>query len=81
MGKLILLGILAVVVWWMWRKLRAPEPPSGQPPAPRPVESMVSCARCGLNQPRSECVESAGRFYCCEQHRRDAESGDGDAGR
>lgn len=73
MGKLILLGILGVVVWWMWRKLRSPASDCQPTSAPRPVESMVSCARCGLNQPRSECVESDGNYYCCDAHRREAE--------
>lgn len=75
MGKVLLLFLLGVVAWWMWRKLQAPSRRSN-PPASRPVESMVSCARCGVNQPRSECVESVaspGVFFCSEIHRREAE--------
>ncbi|HEX5803531.1 MAG TPA: PP0621 family protein [Azospira sp.] len=74
MGKLILLGILGFVVWWMWRKLRSPAADRQQAPAPRPAEAMVSCAHCGLNQPRSECIESDGACYCCDAHRREAEA-------
>lgn len=73
MGKLILLGVLAFLVWWVWRKARTPAD-RRQGVAERPAESMVSCARCGVNQPQSECVESAGRYYCCEAHRREAEA-------
>ncbi|MFC5302382.1 PP0621 family protein [Azospira restricta] len=77
MGKLILLLILAAIVWWLWRKLQAPAR-DAPPQASRPAESMVSCAHCGVNQPRSECVESGGRLYCCEAHRRAAEAGHGE---
>ena len=27
-------------------------------------EDMVACARCGVNMPRSDAREDAGRFYC-----------------
>lgn len=75
MGKLILLLILVAIVWWMWRKLQSPARDTSSPPAARPAESMVACAHCGINQPRSECIESDGRLFCCEAHRRAAEAG------
>jgi len=34
------------------------------------VESMVPCAYCRLNLPRSEAFEASGRFFCSEEHRR-----------
>lgn len=73
MGKVLLVAVLAVVVWWMWRKLQAPSRRDGELPAARPAELMVTCAHCGVNQPRSECVESGGRLYCSEAHRRASE--------
>ncbi len=75
MGKLVLLVILGFVVWWMWRKLRSADGERPASVAPRPPETMVGCALCGVNQPRSECVESGGRHYCCDAHRQQAESG------
>jgi len=77
MGKLILLAILGFVVWRMWHKLQAPSRGRQGAPVSRPAELMVSCAHCGVNQPRSECVESRGRHYCSEAHRRQAEGGNG----
>ncbi|MBW7903583.1 MAG: hypothetical protein H3C26_19110 [Rhodocyclaceae bacterium] len=74
MGKLILLIILGFAVWWMWRKLRSADEPVRSTPERAP-ESMVGCALCGVNQPKSECVERDGRFYCCDAHRRLAEDG------
>jgi len=45
------------------RKRRArPVSPMGEP--------MVPCAHCGVNLPRSEALEAAGRFFCSEEHRR-----------
>ena len=76
MGKLIVLGVLAVFAWWMWRRLQQPENRrDGRQPLAQPAESMAACRHCGLNQPRSECIESHGSFYCCEAHRQASESG------
>lgn len=74
MGKLVLLGILGFAVWWMWRNWRRRDDGGGQPPAERPPQRMVACAYCGVNQPADECVESGGRHYCGEAHRRAAEA-------
>lgn len=34
-------------------------------------EKVVPCAQCQLHLPRSEALESDGRFFCGEQHRRE----------
>lgn len=70
MSKVLLFAAIAVAIWWLWRKLQQPEVTARS--AEHPVESMVVCAHCGVNQPRSECVEDDGRFYCSEAHRRAA---------
>jgi uncharacterized protein len=51
----------------MWRKLQAPR--QDAPAVERPAEAMISCAHCGVNQPRGECVESNGLLYCSDAHR------------
>jgi len=66
-SKLLLLVIAIVVVYFVLtglaRKRRArPVSPVGEP--------MVPCAHCGVNLPRSEALEAAGRFFCSEEHRR-----------
>lgn len=73
MSKLFLFAAIAVVIWWMWRKLQAKRPGEGSPVVDRPAEPMAACAYCGVNQPRSECVEHGGRVYCSEAHRQAAE--------
>jgi uncharacterized protein len=39
--------------------------PTQQPPA---VESMTSCAHCGLYFPASEAIRADGLDYCCPAH-------------
>lgn len=62
MGKILLLLIIALVAWWLFKgvfkKVRH------DAPSAREVEDMVACARCGVNAPRSEMREEGGRFYC-----------------
>ena len=67
MGKIFLLLVIGVIVLWMWRKLQAPR--HDAPAVERPAEAMISCAHCGVNQPRGECVESNGLLYCSDAHR------------
>lgn len=74
MGKTILIIILGMVIFWMWRKLQAKDSDAVPKTADRPAELMVRCALCGVNQPRGECVESGGAVYCSEAHRREAEA-------
>jgi len=74
MTKFLLLIALAVVVWWMWRKSQAAGSATPRPPVQREAERMVKCAYCGVNQPVSESILAAGRYYCCAAHRHEAES-------
>lgn len=68
MGKIILFLILALVVYLVLRGVARARRPTAS--GDRPAESMVACARCGVNLPRSEALEAAGRLYCSEEHRR-----------
>ena len=36
----------------------------------RKAERMLACSVCGVHVPESEGVEAAGKFYCCEAHRK-----------
>jgi uncharacterized protein len=66
-SKLLLLVIAAAVIYFLLRGLARKR---SRPSAPPPSESMVACAQCGINLPRSEALEGGGRFYCSEDHRR-----------
>jgi uncharacterized protein len=69
-SKLLLLIVAAAVVYFLvsgYARKRARSSSSGAA-----VESIVPCAQCGINVPRSEALESAGRFFCSEEHRRAA---------
>jgi uncharacterized protein len=65
-SKLLLLVVAAAVIYFLvsgYARKRS------RPSAPPPGESMVPCAHCGVNVPRSEALEGAGRFFCSEEHR------------
>ncbi len=81
---LVILAVVAVVYLLLksrhagGRGAQPSAPPEQQPPA----EDMVRCAQCGVHLPRSEAIMAAGKFYCCEAHRRayQSSSNDRDAG-
>jgi len=66
-SKLLLLVIAVAVIYFLVTGFARKRARSSAPPA---SESMVPCAHCGVNVPRSEALEGAGRFYCSEEHRR-----------
>lgn len=68
MSKLLLLVIAAAVVYFLVSGYARKRDRSA--PAAPPGEAMVPCAHCGVNVPRSEALEGAGRFFCSEEHRR-----------
>jgi uncharacterized protein len=74
--KYLLLIALFLVVLWALRKAQSSRPGVQAPPASRVPEQMVKCAHCGVNQPISESILTQGHYYCCEEHRHEAESRD-----
>jgi uncharacterized protein len=64
--KLLLLVIAVAVIYFLVTGFARKRKHS----APSPSETMVPCAHCGINIPRSEAVEGTGRFFCSEEHRR-----------
>ena len=68
MGRIILLILIAVAIYLLFRaylrsQTREQPPPD---PAARSLEGedMVSCTRCGVNLPRGEAKEEAGQLVC-----------------
>ena len=66
MGRVIFLILIGVALWWLLRGFfRAQVRDDPRPPARTPLgEDMVRCARCGVNLPRSEAHDEAGRLVC-----------------
>jgi uncharacterized protein len=65
------LALAVLVVWAIRSKLRAsgmmpPNRPKA-PPQP-PIETMTSCAHCGMYFPASEAVRADGLDYCSPAH-------------
>lgn len=70
MGRIVLLLIIAFLVYLVFRgffrvNTKKPAPPE------RSVEGedMVTCARCGVNLPKSDARLKEGVFYCQENPR------------
>ena len=74
MSKLILLLFLGLLAYLVFKGLSRNAARRRDAPPPRSPERMVACAHCGVHLPESEALESAGRRYCCEAHRRLADS-------
>jgi len=82
MGRILffLLLALAIYIGWRWMRIQRSGTGSGgrrsPPSASDGPELMVRCDSCGLNLPQSEALPAPGanpqRWYCCEEHRRDA---------
>lgn len=78
MGRILffLLLALAAYVGWRWWQSRSSAPAAPPGSADAATENMVRCESCGLNLPQSEALPgaptAAGRWYCCEAHRREA---------
>jgi len=75
MGRILFFVLLAFVVYLLWRSMqrRANDRPRG-PAGPDAAQAMVSCAKCGLHVPRHEALPLGERYFCCEEHRRNASS-------
>jgi uncharacterized protein len=67
LSKFLLLILAIIVIYFVVKGLARKRRERAGPP---PGESMVPCAYCGVNLPRSEAIAAAGRFFCCEEHRR-----------
>ncbi|MEX8503522.1 MAG: PP0621 family protein [Leptothrix ochracea] len=72
--RTLLLLLIGALVWWLGRlagrsssalTLRTRAKSSAAGP-----QTLVACAHCGVQQPRSEALfDAAGRPYCCAEHR------------
>jgi uncharacterized protein len=80
MKLLLLLAALALGLW-LWRSGRGGSSPQSKikpsaksnPAAPK-AQEMVPCKLCQMHVPQAEAIAGTQGSYCCEQHRRQAES-------
>jgi uncharacterized protein len=70
MGKYLLLLLLAVAAYLIWKGLRRSRDAPPQARDPGEVERMVDCSQCGVHLPLSESVGESGRYFCSDEHRR-----------
>ena len=64
--KYLLLIVVLGLLWLMFVKRKGA--PESRDPDPRPPESMVVCAYCGVHTPRSEAQVVDGQAYCSPAH-------------
>ena len=66
MARILLLLIIGFILYLLFRGfVRVNTKKDGEPPATSDRgEDMVTCAKCGVNMPRSEAKEQEGRMVC-----------------
>lgn len=73
MGRIVLLIIIAFAIYLLFRGFfrgNVKRDEEGKPLSrSKDGEDMVACTRCGVNLPRSETKEVAGRLVCDENPR------------
>ena len=68
MGKLLILVLLGLAAYLLWRGFRRRDGPPRN--AAGDGERMVDCSQCGVHLPVSEAVEAKGRYVGSDEHRR-----------
>jgi uncharacterized protein len=73
-GKLLLILAAIALVIFIVKSYQRNIQGRPEPPTPRAGggEDMVRCARCGVHFPRSEGIMTGGKYFCSEEHRRQA---------
>jgi uncharacterized protein len=67
LGRILFWVFIAFMIYLLYRGLvRSRAKRDAPPSAPPRAEDMVTCARCGVNMPRSEAREEAGKLLCRE---------------
>lgn len=77
--KYLLVILLILVVFWLWRSGRPSPKKPAQPsrahsksPEGKEITEMVACGVCHVHLPKSEALIGREGFYCSEAHRREA---------
>ena len=65
MGRVLILILIGIALWWLFRGFFRAQVRDEKTGAQSPQgEDMVRCARCGVNLPRSEARDEGGRLVC-----------------
>jgi uncharacterized protein len=65
LGRILILLLIGVALWWLFRGFFRTQVRDQRPPAQASQgEDMVRCTRCGVNLPRSEAREEGGKLVC-----------------
>lgn len=65
--KYLVLLVVLIVAFGIWRSRRLPETNSSPPPLVLP-QDMLACARCGMHVPQAEALMTGKLAYCCAEH-------------
>lgn len=71
--KYLLLLVVLVVAFGIWRSRRAAGPADQRASFAQPAalaQDMLACAHCGVHVPHSEALLLGDKAYCCAEHRR-----------
>ena len=52
------------------KSARTARPQRSRTKGPKPVETMVQCAHCGVHLPAKEAVHTLGHYWCSTDHAR-----------
>lgn len=69
MSKLLILLLVVVLGYLLWRGLRRSAGARRGASSPE-GERMVDCSQCGVHLPVSESLAVGDRYFCSEEHRR-----------
>ncbi len=71
--RLVIILVIAWLVYSLTRRwlatLERQRTQKKQPGSSR-IETMVSCAHCGLHIPQNEAVQAGDKYYCSDKHRK-----------
>jgi len=70
MSKFLILIVALIIGYALWRGFKRGDERRETRGAAADGERMVDCSQCGVHLPVSEAVESKGRYFCSEEHRR-----------
>lgn len=70
MGKILLLIIIGVVVYAIFRNFKRSLNQPDAATRESSAEDMVKCAHCHVNLPRSEAIQAGDAFYCTPEHQK-----------